>query len=116
MKRLDEFPLQLGSGRGSKKEIPVEVLVDRENTIVLLDCECCQELLSSRLPGGVLIPIASTLKSFFESRGMRNIDVSVSGTQMRRTYRGVIDPELVPEMRKELETAVAKFTKKRKFK
>ena len=113
MKRLDEFPLQLGSGRSTKKQIPVEVLVDQENTIVLLDCECCKELLARRLPGGVLIPIATTLKTFFESRGMRNIGVRVSGTLMRRTYRGVIDESLLPEMKKQLQTAVAKFTKHR---
>ena len=63
MKSLGKFDLQFKSDR-SKKIIPVEVLVDQENTIVLLDCSCCVELISSRLPGGIMIPIASSLKEF----------------------------------------------------
>lgn len=115
MKSLDEFPLRLkGGSRSKKKEIPVEVLVDHENTYVVLNCECCMELLASRLPGGILIPIASTLKTFFEDIGMRNIAVRVTGPLMRRTYRGVIDGDKIPEMKKLLESAVEKFSKKRK--
>ncbi|MFX1560634.1 MAG: hypothetical protein ACFFBL_08590 [Promethearchaeota archaeon] len=112
MRQLGEFTLDLGK----KKRMPVEVLIDSGNTLILIDCNCCQEFLSSRLPGGVLIPIASALKNFFESRGMRNIDVNVSGVMMRRTYKGVMDEVDLPEMTMELENAVSKFTKKRKKK
>ena len=112
MKQLGKFTLNLGQ----KKQMPVEVLVDSDNTLILIDCNCCEEYLSSRLPGGVLIPIASSLKTFFESRGMRNIDVHVSGVLMRRTYKGIMDKADLPEMTKELENAVNKFTRKRKKK
>ena len=112
MKQLGEFTLDLGH----KKYMPVEVLVDNENTLILIDCNCCEEFLSRRLPGGVLIPIASSLKTFFETRGMRNIDVNVSGVLMRRTYKGLMDISDLPEMTKELEDAVSKFTRKRKKK
>jgi hypothetical protein len=112
MKQLGEFTLKLGS----KKNMPIEVLVDSENTMVVIDCNCCQEYLSSRLPGGVLMPIASALRVFFKDRGMRNIDVNVSGVQMRRTYKGLIDETALPEMNKVLDQAVTKFTKKQKKK
>ncbi len=110
MKQLGEFTLDLGH----KKHMPVEVLVDNDNTLILIDCNCCEEFLSRRLPGGVLIPIASALKNFFGKRGMRNIDVNVSGVLMRRTYKGIMDPTDLPEMTKELEIAVSKFSRKRK--
>jgi len=112
MKRIGEFELQIG--RSSRKQIPVEVLVDSENTTILLDCGCCEELLANKLPGGVLIPIASAMKNYFESLGMRNINVRVSGVLMRRTYKGLITQEHVPELREVLDSAVTKFTKKRK--
>jgi hypothetical protein len=112
MKQLGKFTLPLGK----KKEMPVEVLVDSENTILLLDCYCCEEFVSSRLPGGALIPIASALKDFFGRRGMRNTSVNVDGATMRRTYKGVMDEAELPEMTRELEDAVEKFTKKRKTK
>ncbi|UCE11553.1 MAG: hypothetical protein JSW61_06365 [Candidatus Thorarchaeota archaeon] len=117
MKSLDKFPLRHASGsrrKSAEAGISVEVMTDQSNTIMMLDCSCCEELLSSRLPGGVLIPIASTLKTFFKSMGMRNIDVRVSGSTMIRTYRGVIDKSQIPEMRKLLEIAVSDFAKKRR--
>jgi hypothetical protein len=110
MKQIGEFTLDLGK----KKFIPVEVLVDNDNTLILIDCNCCEEFLSRRLPGGVLIPIATALKTFFETRGMRNIDVNVSGVLMRRTYKGIMDVADLPEMTRELEQAVNNFTRKRK--
>ncbi|MFW9803822.1 MAG: hypothetical protein ACFFFC_14265 [Candidatus Thorarchaeota archaeon] len=115
MKRLGGFDLRLErSLRSSRKSIPVEVLVDTENTIIVLDCSCCEDLLASRLPGGVLIPIASSLKSFFGTRNMRNIDVQVSGSLMRRTYKGICMEDAVPEIKSVLEGAVSKYNKKRK--
>ncbi|TFG08699.1 hypothetical protein EU538_06605 [Candidatus Thorarchaeota archaeon] len=119
MKQLSTFDLKLEGGTlsrvlGSGRKIPVEVYVDRENTILFLDCSCCEELLASKLPGGVLIPIASTLKTFFEGRGMRNVDVNADGTMMQRTYRGVLDKDAVDEMQDLLEEAVAEFIRKRK--
>jgi hypothetical protein len=115
MKRLGGFDLRLErSLRSSRKSIPVEVLVDTENTIIVLDCSCCEELLASRLPGGVLIPIASSLKSFFGTKDMRNIDVRVNGTLMRRTYKGICMEDTVPEIKSALEGAVSKYNKKRK--
>jgi hypothetical protein len=110
MKQLGNFTLRLDS----KKEMPVEVLVNQENTIVLIDCHCCEDFLSSRLPGGVLIPIASALKSFFGARKMRNLDVNVSGRTMRRTYKGLIEGSDLGEMNRLLEEAVEKFSGKRK--
>ncbi len=110
MKRLGEFTLKLGS----KREMPIEILADNDNTIVVIDCRCCEEYLSSRLPGGVLIPIASTLKTFFGERGMRNIDVTVSGIRMWRTYKGLMNDVDFPLMIKELESAVHKFARKKK--
>ena len=112
MKQLGKFLLDLGH----KKHMPVEVLVDNDSTLILIDCNCCEEFLSRRLPGGVLIPIATALKTFFEGHGMRNIDVNVSGVMMRRTYKGIMDEADLPEMIKELEKAVSKFTRKRKKK
>lgn len=112
MKQLGKFTLDLGK----KKHMPVEVLADNDNTLILIDCNCCEEFLLRRLPGGVLIPIATALKTFFESRGMRNIDVNVTGVLMRRTYKGIMDGADLPEMTKELENAVSKFTRKRKKK
>ena len=101
-------------GIASKKKIPVEVLVDFENTFVLLDCSCCPDVLARRLPGGFLIPIASALKHFFEKQGMRNIDVTVQGNMMHRTYRGVMQEPTLPDMESEMQKALDKFTKKRK--
>lgn len=112
MKQLGEFNLHLDRIR--RRHIPVEVLIDNENTTVLLDCGCCENLLTNKLPGGILIPIASAMKTFFESMGMRNLDVRVNGIIMRRTYRGVISEEMVPELETVLDEAVAKFSKKRK--
>ncbi|MFW9889398.1 MAG: hypothetical protein ACFFER_14515 [Candidatus Thorarchaeota archaeon] len=115
MKRLGRFDLRLErSFRPSRKSIPVEVLVDTENTVIVLDCSCCEELLASRLPGGVLIPIASSLKTFFGTKDMRNIDVQVNGTLMRRTYKGICMEDSVPEIKSLLEDAVSKYNKKRK--
>ncbi|MHA1933960.1 MAG: hypothetical protein ACW97A_01645 [Candidatus Thorarchaeota archaeon] len=118
MKKVGGFELYLDetslNDDGSRKQISVEVQVGTENTAVLLNCECCEELLSSRLPGGVLIPIASTLKSLFRSKGMRNIDVQTTGTLMTRVYRGVIKKPFVSEMKQILEIAVNKFSKKRR--
>jgi len=110
MKRIGEFTLNLSS----KREMPIEILLDTESTIIMIDCHCCEEYLSSRLPGGVLIPIASALKNFFGEKGMRNLDVNVSGNMMRRTYKGQMNQDDVPEMTKVLETAVKKFTRKKK--
>jgi len=111
MKRIGEFTLNLSS----KREMPFEVLLDNENTIIMIDCHCCEEFLSSRLPGGVLIPIASALKNFFGDKGMRNLDVNVNGNMMRRTYKGQMNQDDIPEMTKELENAMKKFTRKKKF-
>ncbi|MGY5874432.1 MAG: hypothetical protein RTU30_01690 [Candidatus Thorarchaeota archaeon] len=116
MKRLGGFDLQLKQGRGSKMKIPVEVFVDYENTIIELECNCCPELLERRLPGGVLIPIATALKTFFKERGMRNTEVRVNGTMMRRTYKGVVDATVLKDMQKETQLAVTQFTKKRRGK
>ena len=113
MKKLGEFSLRFKEA-GNQKTMPIEVMVDRENTTVILDCDCCQETLSSRLPGGILIPIASTLKKFFEENGMRIVRVRTSGSMMRRTYKGVMNEELLPEMITHLEKRVSEFSKKRK--
>ena len=118
MKKVGGFELYLDetslNDDGSRKQISVEVQVGTENTAVLIDCECCEDLLSRRLPGGVLIPIVSTLKSLFRSKEMRNIDVQTNGTLMTRVYRGVIKKQFVKEMKQNLEIAVNEFTKKRK--
>lgn len=110
MKQMGNFTLRLDS----KKEMPVEVLIDQENTIVLIDCHCCEDFLSSRLPGGVLIPIASALKTFFGARKMRNLDVNVSGYTMRRTYKGLVESDDLEEMVGLLEEAVRKFSNKKR--
>ncbi|MHA2378447.1 MAG: hypothetical protein ACXADS_04160 [Candidatus Thorarchaeota archaeon] len=115
LKRLGNFDLRLEKSFGfSGRRIPVQILVDQESTIVLLDCRCCEELLANKLPGGVLIPIATALKIYFEGRGMRNVDVSMNGTLMRRTYAGVADETIVPEMRSQLKEAVSRFNKRKK--
>ena len=93
--------------------MPVEVLTDQENTIVLIDCHCCEDFLSSRLPGGVLIPIASALKTFFRTSKMRNLDVHVSGLIMRRTYKGLIESDRLEELTLFLQEAVSKYTRKK---
>ena len=110
MKLIGKFTLKLGS----KREMPVEVLLDNENTIIMIDCHCCEENLARRLPGGVLIPIASALKTFFGEKSMRNLEVNVSGLVMRRTYKGLMKLDDIPEMTKVLEVAVKKFTRRKK--
>jgi len=110
MKKLDQFDLQFRFS-GSERVMPVEVFVERGSTIVVLDCSCCEEMITSRLPGGVLIPIASSLKDFFEEREMRNIKVSMTGTSMMREYSGVLDTSQVPEMKSVLENSISKFSK-----
>jgi hypothetical protein len=115
MKRLGGFDIRLEKSFGfSGRRIPVQILVDQETTTVTLDCGCCEELVANKLPGGVLIPIASTLKLYFKERGMRNVSVGVSGTLMRRTYSGVADETMIPEMRGLLKEAVSSFRKKRR--
>ena len=111
MKLIGKFTLKLSS----KREMPVEVLLDNENTIIMIDCHCCEENLARRLPGGVLIPIASALKTFFGEKKMRNLEVNVSGLMMRRTYKGLIELDAIPEMTKVLEAAVKKFTRRKKI-
>jgi hypothetical protein len=103
-------------GLTSRKKIAVEVFVDYENTILSLDVSCCPEFLASKLPGGAIIPIASALKSFFEDQGMRNIDVTVQGNLMHRTYRGIVDETQLPALEREMQIAVEKFAKKWKGK
>ncbi|MHA1614942.1 MAG: hypothetical protein ACTSYJ_08865 [Candidatus Thorarchaeota archaeon] len=110
MKLIGKFTLKLGS----KREMPVEILLDNENTIIMIDCHCCEENLARRLPGGVLIPIASALKTFFGEKTMRNLEVNVSGLVMRRTYKGLMGLDDIPEMTKVLEAAVKKFTRRKK--
>ncbi|RDE14241.1 MAG: hypothetical protein C4K47_04690 [Candidatus Thorarchaeota archaeon] len=119
MKQVASFALRLDNGNGrqskaSQNQLPVQVLIDGTNTIVVIDCQCCKELLASRLPGGVLIPIASALKDFFEDHGMRNVGVKASGPLMRRTYKGVIDGSILDDMKRLLENAVSEFSSKRK--
>ncbi len=113
MKKIGEFELSFKEDR-TLKRMPVEILVDREHTTIILDCSCCKESLSNRLPGGVLIPIASTLKKFFENQGMRNLHVSVSGAMMRRVYQGIIDENLLSDLKAELSRSVSKFSKRKK--
>lgn len=120
MKQVASFALRLDNGNsGSRKEsgiqIPVQVLIDDANTIVVLDCQCCRDLLASRLPGGVLMPIASALKEFFAGQGMRNVGVKASGSLMRRTYKGVIDGSAVGDMKRLLENAVSEFSSRRRM-
>jgi len=116
LKQLGAFDLTMKQGLTSRKKISVEIFVDFENTIVSLDVSCCPEYLARRLPGGVLIPIASALKSFFEEHGMRNVDVTVQDNSMHRTYRGVIDDSSLPQLEREMQASVDKFSKKRKTK
>jgi hypothetical protein len=61
-----------------------------------------------------LIPIASTLKNFFENMGMRNLEVHKSGVIMRRTYKGLADESIIPDLKKTLEESVSTFSKRRK--
>ncbi len=107
MTHLAKFPLIIGKN----KDIIIEVLIDDSHTIILLDCKCCPDLLSSKLPRGVLIPISSTLKTFFEEHGIRNLGVNVNGTIMSRNYNNPLSPEHIPELRKRMESAVKKFIK-----
>ncbi|UCH05013.1 MAG: hypothetical protein JSW05_02315 [Candidatus Thorarchaeota archaeon] len=114
MKQLGGFDIRLEKSFGfSGRRIPVQILVDQESTTVTIDCGCCEELLANKLPGGVLIPIASALKLYFKERGMRNISVDVNGTLMHRTYSGVANETIIPEMRGLLKEAVSRFQKRR---
>ena len=118
MKQLGEFQLEYSEragriARGPKKRIPIEVLIDGANTVVLLNCGDCRDLLKNKLPGGVLIPIVSVFRRFFKSRSMRNLDVQVDGFIMRRTYNGVLDQSSIPELEEQLQLVVDKFSKRR---
>ena len=66
--------------------------------------------------GEMLESFAAALKSFFEDQGMRNVDVSVQGNLMLRTYRGIIDESSLPLLEREMQIAVEKFSKKWKGK
>ncbi len=118
MKQLGEFQLEYSEragriSRGPKKHLPIEVLVDGEHTVVLVDCGGCRDLLKNKLPGGILIPIVSVFRTFFKSRSMRNLDVQVDGSIMRRTYNGVLEQSSIPEMKEQLQLVVNKFSKRR---
>ena len=114
MNKVGAFDLHLEKGRKARA-IKVEVFTDAQDTIIRLDCGCCPELLASKLPGGVIIPIASTLKIFFENMGMRNLEVNVDrdANTMERIYRGLIDKKLYGEMKQQLTKAVKNFNNKR---
>ena len=118
MKQLGEFQLEYSEragriARGPKRRLPVEILVDLEHTVVLLDCGGCRDLLKNKLPGGVLIPIVSVFRTFFKSKSMRNLNVQVDGSIMKRTYYGVLDPSSIPELKEQLQLVVDKFSKRR---
>jgi hypothetical protein len=114
MNKVGAFDLHLEKGRNAKV-IKVEVFTETEDTIIRLDCGCCPELLASKLPGGVIIPIASTLKIFFENLEMRNLEVNVDrdANIMERIYRGIIDKSLYKEMKQQLTLAIKEFNSKR---
>lgn len=114
MKKVGVFDLHLEKGRNARI-IKVEVYTDSQDTIIRLDCGCCPELLASKLPGGVIIPIASTLKLFFENYGMRNLEVNVNrdANTMERIYRGIIDKKMYQEIKQQLTKAVKRFNNKR---
>lgn len=97
----------------SVSTMPIEVLIEDGRTVVSIDCSCCAELLSSRLPAGVLIPIASALKTFFERSGMRNLDVEVRGNVMRRIYEGEMEASMVQPMASRVKRSVEEFARKR---
>lgn len=97
----------------SADSMPIKVLLEDGKTVVSIDCSCCKELLSSRLPGGVLIPIASALKTFFERSGMRNLDVEVRGNVMRRIYEGEMEASMVETMASRVKHSVKEFARKR---
>ncbi|MEM2141791.1 MAG: hypothetical protein QXS20_09455 [Candidatus Thorarchaeota archaeon] len=118
MKQIALFDLRLDRPlaavvKGSDRRLSVEVFVDTENTTIVIDCSCCRELLTNKLPGGALIPITSSLKRFFESRNMRNIGVRVSGNTMRRVYRGVLDPASIPELHNVLQESLDAYNRNR---
>ncbi len=118
MKQLGSFALEFsdrkpGSLRHSRKTIDIELFLDEDSTIVEVDCSCCPELLTNRLPGGILIPIASTMKLFFEAHGLRNIGVRVRGSTMTRKYRGHLDPQFIGEMKDLLQESIDEFSRKR---
>ena len=114
MNKVGAFDLHLEKGR-NPKSIKVEVLTNSQDTIIRLDCGCCPELLASKLPGGVIIPIASTLKLFFEKIGMRNLEVNVDrdANTMERVYRGIIDKSTYKEIKQKLTKAIKRFNNKR---
>ncbi len=97
----------------SADSMPIEVLIEDGKTVVSIDCSCCTELLSSRLPAGVLIPIASALKTFFERTGMRNLDVEVREKVMRRIYEGEMEASMVGPMASRVKQSVKEFARKR---
>ena len=118
MKQLGKFQLEYSEragriARGPKKQLPIEILVDREHTVVLVDCGGCRDLLKNKLPGGVLIPIVSVFRKIFKSKSMRNLDVQVVGSIMRRTYNGVLEKASIPELKEQLQLVVNKFSKRR---
>jgi hypothetical protein len=112
MSKPYEYSLRLGDKENQL--IPVLVHVNKETTLVSLDCSCCGDLLKNRLPSGVLIPIARTLKSYFSELGFRNTSVQVRGLTMERCYNGSIDEQEIDEMFNKLETSVQTFLKKQK--
>lgn len=114
MNKVGAFDLHLEKGRNARI-IKVEVYTDSQDTIIRLDCACCPELLASKLPGGVIIPIASTLKMFFENNKMRNLEVNVNrdANTMERVYRGVINKKMYQEIKQHLTKAVKRFNNKR---
>ena len=114
MNKVGAFDLHLEKGRNARV-IKVEVYTDSQDTVIRLDCGCCPELLASKLPGGVIIPIASTLKLFFERNRMRNLEVNVNrdANTMERVYRGIITKKMYAEIKQQLTKAVKLFNNKR---
>ncbi len=113
MKQLTSFELSFRQDR-KERNMPVQVFLDNEHTVVVLDCECCPDAISNKLPGGVMISIAATLRDFFANRGMKNISVQMAGHEMWRTYSGNLSNDEVEIMRSALSTNISQFLKKRK--
>jgi hypothetical protein len=116
MNKVGAFDLSLEKGRNARK-IKVDVFTDSQDTIIRLDCACCPELLASKLPGGVIIPIATTLKVFFENLEMRNLEVNVDRdfNIMERIYKGILDKASFDDMKKKLIESIKLFNNKRQI-
>ncbi len=99
----------------SGKQMEIEVFSEDSETLIRIDCHDFQELLSRKLPSGILIPIISALRDFFSKKGSHSVSVKVIGKyQMNRKYPVEMTSEEFYILEEKIKANVRKFVEKKK--